>query len=60
VEGKTATQQSARDRSWPLSRELYFFTNGAPKDDAKKFVDFMLDPAKGQSYVRQTGFVPLN
>lgn len=59
VEGQKATQQSARDRSWPLSRELYFFTNGAPKDDAKKFVDFMLDPAKGQTYVRQTGFVPL-
>ena len=60
VEGKQATQQSARDRTWPLARELYFFTNGTPTGDVKKFVDFMLDPAKGQTYVRQTGFVPLN
>ena len=59
VGGKTATAASAKSKEWPLSRELYFFTNGAPQGDAKAFVDYMLDPAKGQKCVSETGFVPL-
>ena len=59
VDGKVATADTAKSKQWPLARELYFFTNGAPKADAKTFVDFMLDANKGQKCVKETGFVPL-
>lgn len=59
VEGKTATAEAAKSKEWPLARELYFFTNGAPEGDVKRFVDYMLEPSKGQKFVRETGFVPV-
>ena len=56
--GKVATAEAAKTKEWPLSRELYFFTNGAPNGDAKAFTDFVVSPA-GQKIVQETGFVPL-
>ncbi len=60
IDGKKATAEAAKTKSWPLSRELYFFTNGAPQGDVKHFTDFMLDAKKGQKLVKETGFVPVN
>ena len=59
VNGVKASADTALSRQWPIARELYIFTNGAPKADAKTFVDFMLDANKGQKCVKETGFVPL-
>lgn len=59
IDGLKATADAAKTKKWPLSRELYFFTNGAPKADTKHFVDFMLDAKKGQKLVKETGFVPV-
>lgn len=60
VEGKTVSADAAKKREWPLSRELYLFTNGAPQKDVKRVVDYVLSPAKGQKFVKATGFVPVN
>ena len=60
IAGTRATVQNAKTKPWPLSRELYFFTNGTPSGAAKSFIDFVLDPAKGQKLVKETGFVPLH
>lgn len=60
IAGTRATVQNAKTKTWPLSRELYFFTNGTPSGAAKSFTDFVLDPAKGQKLVKETGFVPLH
>ncbi len=60
VDGKKATAEAAKNKTWPLSRELYFFTNGAPQNDAKVFIDWIVNPQKGQKIVKQTGFVPLS
>ena len=60
IAGTKATAQNAKTKTWPLSRELYFFTNGTPSGAAKSFTDFVLDPAKGQKLVKETGFVPLH
>ena len=56
--GKKATAETAKSKQWPLSRELYFFTNGQPAGDAKAFTDFVTSAA-GQKIVQETGFVPL-
>ena len=59
VNGKTATAATALSREWPLSRELYIYTNGAPVGEVKGLVDYILDPQKGQKAVAEVGFVPL-
>ena len=45
-------------KSYPLSRPLYFYTNGEPQGVIKLFIDFTLSP-KGQQQFIETGFVPL-
>lgn len=56
--GQKATAETAKNKQWPLSRELYFFTNEAPAGDAKAFTDFVTSAA-GQKIVEEAGFVPL-
>jgi phosphate transport system substrate-binding protein len=45
-------------KTYPLSRPLYFYTNGEPQGTTKLFIDFTLSP-KGQQQFRETGFVPV-
>jgi phosphate transport system substrate-binding protein len=45
-------------KTYPLSRPLYFYTNGEPTGAAKLFIDFALSP-KGQEQFGETGFVPV-
>jgi phosphate transport system substrate-binding protein len=45
-------------KSYPLSRGLYFYTNGEPQGQPKRFVDFALSPSGQQRFVH-TGFVPV-
>ncbi|OGX14848.1 MAG: hypothetical protein A2166_06080 [Omnitrophica WOR_2 bacterium RBG_13_41_10] len=43
---------------YPISRPLFLYTNGQPKDLVKKFVDFALSK-EGQEIVLKTDFVPV-
>jgi len=43
---------------YPISRPLFFYTNGEPKDLVKEFVDFCLSK-EGQEIVVKTDFVPV-
>jgi len=47
------------DGSFPISRALFMFTNGWPKGDTLNFINFVMNPEKGQKYVKEAGFVPL-
>ena len=59
VEGIEATAENAKSKKYPVSRDLYLYTNGAPSGAAKGLVDFLLS-AEGQKLVKEAGFVPLN
>ena len=52
------TLAAVMSKDYPLSRPLYFYSNGEPKGTTKLFVDFALSP-KGQQQFVETGFVPL-
>lgn len=54
-----ASAETALSGEWPLSRELYVFTNGEPSGAAGALITYLLDPAKGQKAVKEVGFVPL-
>jgi len=45
-------------KKYPLSRGLYFYTNGEPTGVKKLYIDFALGP-KGQAKFQNTGFVPV-
>ncbi|WP_338037402.1 PstS family phosphate ABC transporter substrate-binding protein, partial [Methanosarcina spelaei] len=52
------TEESILNGSYPLSRSLYFYTNGEPSGLTKEFTDFVLSE-KGQSIVSTVGYIPL-
>jgi phosphate transport system substrate-binding protein len=53
-----ATTDNAKDGSYPIARELYYYTNGDPAGEAKDFIDYLLSP-KGQKLVADVGYVPV-
>ena len=59
IGGVKATAETALAKKWPLSRDLYLFTNGKPAGNTAKFMDFMLDPKLGQQDVLKAGYIPL-
>jgi phosphate transport system substrate-binding protein len=58
VDGVEDTVDNVLSKTYPLSRQLYMVSNGAPADLLKAYVDWILSPA-GQKVVEEQGFVPL-
>lgn len=53
-----ANPETAQKGTYPISRELYYYTNGDPSGEAKTFIDFILSP-QGQKIVADVGYVPV-
>ena len=58
VEGVKASAATAMDKSYPLSRKLYMYTNGSPAGNSKAFIDYILS-VDGQKIVVETGFIAI-
>jgi len=58
VNDVAASAETALSKQYPLSRELYMYTDGEPKGEVAKFIAFLLGP-DGQKIVKKEGFVPL-
>jgi phosphate transport system substrate-binding protein len=60
VNGVKDTVQNVVDKKWPISRQLYLVTKGAPAAGSveKAFIDFVLS-AKGQAIVKSADFIPV-
>jgi phosphate transport system substrate-binding protein len=59
VNGIKGSEKTTLDGTYPISRALYMFTRGWPTGDALNFINYVLNPQKGQRYVKEAGFVPL-
>jgi phosphate transport system substrate-binding protein len=59
VNGIKGSVETTLSGAYPISRPLYMFTAGWPKGDILNFINFVLNPGKGQKYVSDAGFVPL-
>jgi phosphate transport system substrate-binding protein len=44
--------------SYPIARQLYMYSNGAPQGAIKDYIDWILSP-DGQAYVLELGFIPV-
>ncbi|MEW6266787.1 MAG: phosphate ABC transporter substrate-binding protein [Thermodesulfobacteriota bacterium] len=60
VNGVTASPETVYNKTYPMWRELFMFTNGEPKGLAKEFLDFVKS-AKGQEIAEgpDAGFIKL-
>lgn len=50
--------ENVKSGMYPISRPLYLYTNGQPKNMVKDFIDFALSE-RGQKIVAETDFVPI-
>lgn len=49
---------SVKDKSYPIARDLYMYTNGEPTGVIKEYLDWILSD-EAQAIVAQLGFVPV-
>lgn len=52
------SEATVRDKSYPIARELYVYTDGEPTGTLKDYLDWCLGP-EGQALVKEAGFIPL-
>lgn len=58
INGKKPSEDTVRNKSYPIARPTFFYTNGAPSGVAADFLKFALSP-EGAKVVREIGFVPV-
>jgi phosphate transport system substrate-binding protein len=59
VNGIAGSEETALNGKFPISRALFMLTRGWPSGDTLNFINYVLNPQKGQKFVREAGFVPL-
>ena len=59
VNNVKGSNETTLDGTFPISRPLFMFTAGWPKGETLNFINFVLDPQKGQKLVGSAGYVPL-
>ena len=50
--------ETASDRSYPIARPLFMYTNGEPQGEVKKYLDWALSDA-GQCILKEKGYAPV-
>ena len=50
---------TVNDKSYPIARDLYMYTNSEPEGILKEYLDWLLSP-EAQLIVEELGFVPAN
>jgi phosphate transport system substrate-binding protein len=57
-EGIIPSMETVDNGTYPLSRQLFFYTVGVPEGETKMFIDWVLN-AEGQKICEAVGFYPL-
>ncbi len=59
IDGVAPTHENVKSEKYAYARPTFYYTNGTPKGEAAKFIDFTLS-ASGQKIVEKIGFVPVH
>ncbi|MFP4037732.1 MAG: phosphate ABC transporter substrate-binding protein [Desulfobacteraceae bacterium] len=59
VSGVEGSEETTLNGTYPVSRPLFMFTQGWPEGETADFINFVIDPEKGQKHVSGAGYVPL-
>jgi phosphate transport system substrate-binding protein len=57
IDGVAATESNVENGSYPISRELYFFTKGEPTGIEREYIDYVLSDDMAQT-IRDAGYIP--
>lgn len=60
VDGIMGSSRSLRDGTYLISRPLFMFTNGWPSGKTLEYIDFVLDPDRGQAMIEAADYIPIN
>ncbi len=55
-DGVMSSKETVLNGTYEISRPLFMYTNGTPKDAVKEFIDFVMSP-EGQSIVEEVGYI---
>jgi phosphate transport system substrate-binding protein len=58
IDGVEATEENAKNETYPIVRPLYFLSKEAPTALVKRFIDFCLS-AEGQAIVAEEGYISI-
>jgi phosphate transport system substrate-binding protein len=58
IDGIEANMETTKDGTYPISRTLNMYTNGKPKGEIAKFINF-IQSATGQKIVEEQGYIQL-
>ena len=58
IDGVEATEENAKNGTYPIVRPLYFLTKEAPTGLVRQFIDFCLS-AEGQATVAEEGYISI-
>ncbi|MFO8133547.1 MAG: phosphate ABC transporter substrate-binding protein [Thermoplasmatota archaeon] len=58
LDGVEPTEDTIKDGSYPINRQLHMYTDGTPTGAVKTFIDFVKS-SEGQAIVEDEGFIPL-
>jgi phosphate transport system substrate-binding protein len=59
IDGVAATEENAKDGSYPIVRPLYFLTKEQPAGFVKDFIDYCLS-SEGQAIVSDEGYISID
>jgi len=51
--------ETVNNKSYPVARDLYMYTNGEPTGAVKDYLDWILNSTSAQDIVGKLGFVPI-
>lgn len=57
IDGVQATEDNVESGAYPISRDLYFFTNGDPQGEAYGYISYVLSDEMDQT-IRDAGYIP--
>ncbi len=60
VDGITASENTAVNGSYPITRPLFMFTKGWPSGEVAKFINFVLEPTQGQILVKKARYLSIH
>lgn len=59
IDGVDPSEQTIANGTYPISRDLYFFTRDDVSDDARAYIDYVLSDEMDEQ-VREAGFIPVD
>uniref|UniRef100_A0A7C4AIE3 Phosphate-binding protein n=1 Tax=Fundidesulfovibrio putealis TaxID=270496 RepID=A0A7C4AIE3_9BACT len=59
VNGIAGSEKTVADKTYPVSRPLFIIVPESATPEVKQFVDFIMDPAKGQKIIGEVGYFPV-